>query len=274
MALANANPEPSDGSMGFLEHLDELRTRLLRSLIAIGAGMAVAFGFHDQLGNFILAPTLLVIPPDALQTTRPGEGFAFYLDVALIGGILLASPFVMFQVWRFLAPGLYANEKRFALPFVLMGGLSAVAGAAFSHYLLFPALMSFFSGFDSPWRFAPTVHDTFALYKHMLLAMVAVFQLPTIVFFLARFRMVTAKFLWGQIRYAVLIIVVAAAMLTPTPDPWNQLILAAPMLALYVASIAVAWLAAPRRNETRPSSPHLRLVVAASVLDQARRARR
>ncbi len=261
--------------MGFLEHLEELRSRLIRSCTAIAAGMVIAYAYVESIAAFILAPTLAVLPEgEGLSLIRPGEGFAFHLDVALIGGGLLASPYVMYQVWRFIAPGLYATEKRLALPFVLMAAASTAAGAAFSHYLLFPSMMEFFASFDTPaMKVAFTVDSTFTQYKNVLLAMVLVFQLPNVVFFLARLRAVTARFLWRQVRYAVLIIFIAAAILTPAPDPWNQFVLAAPMLVLYVVSIGVAWLAAPR-SDTRPrSSPHLRLVVAAGVLEHARRRR-
>ncbi len=263
--------EPN-GSMGFLEHLDELRTRLIRSCVAVAAGMAVTYAFADRAAAFILGPTVAIMPPGTqLQMTRPGEGFAFYLDISLIGGGLLASPYVLFQVWRFIAPGLYANEKRLAVPFVVMGVIGTVTGALFSHYLLFPSMMGFFAGFDSPFmRWAPTVQDTFAQYKNMLLAMVLVFQLPTVVFFLARMHLVTARFLWKQFRYAVLITFTAAAVLTPSPDPWTQLLLAAPMLAMYVLSIGIAWCGTPR-GERRATSPRVSLVVAATVLDQAAR---
>ncbi len=256
------------GAMGFLEHLDELRARLIRVCIAITLGMATAYGYSGRLGAFILDPTKQALPPGTeLQLTRLGEGFTFYLDVALLGGIVLASPYVLFQVWRFIAPGLYSREKRLVLPFVLMAAAGSVAGFLFSHYLLFPSMVSFFASFDSQdMRFAPRVEDVFTQYKNMMLAMIAVFQMPTLVFFLARMRLVTAGFLWRKAQYAVLAAFVAAAVLTPAPDPWNQILLAAPMLLMYLASIGVAWLAAPRRGAD-PASP-LRLVVSAAVLEQ------
>jgi len=107
--------------MGFLDHLDELRTRIIRSCIAVGAGMVVAFAFVDRIADFVLALTLRMLPPGTtLIYTKPGEGFSFYLDVALIGGVVLAMPLVTFQVWRFIAPGLYTNEKKLAIPFVVL----------------------------------------------------------------------------------------------------------------------------------------------------------
>jgi sec-independent protein translocase protein TatC len=263
------------GTMGFLEHLEELRTRLIRSCVAIAVGMAIAFFFVDRIANFVLAPILAVMPPGTqLQLTKLGEGFAFYLDVALIGGLILASPYVLYQVWQFISPGLYAKEKRLVVPFGIMAALGTIAGALFSHYLLFPSMVAFFATFDSAaMNFNPTIENTFGQYKNMLLGMIAVFQLPTLVFFLARLRVVTARFLWRRINYAILIIFIAAAVLTPAPDPWNQTILAAPMLAMYLVSIAIAWLVAPKRHEEPPSSHKLRLVFAATVIDRARKHR-
>src|SRR5688500_13882326 len=274
-ALHDAS-ENTEGAMGFLDHLDELRSRLIRSCVAIVAGMIVAYSFVDRLAVFVLGPTLNAMPAGTeLQTARLAEGFAFYLDITLIAGALLASPYLLFQVWRFIAPGLRASEKRFVVPFVIMGAIGTVAGAAFSHYLLFPSVVSFFASFNIPGvKIEPRLEDTFAQYKHMMLAMVAVFQLPTLAFFLARFRLVTARLLLAKIKYAVFVIFIAAALLTPSADLWNQLVMAAPMLAMYLLSIIVAWLAAPRgQRAASETHPHLRLVVAATLLDQARRSR-
>src|SRR5438046_2331727 len=140
-----------EGSMGFLEHLDELRKRIIRSCLAIGVGMTVAYFFVDRIGDFVLAPTLKTLPSGgALIFTKPGEGFAFYLDIALIGGVVLSAPFVMYQVWRFIAPGLYAKEKKFAVPFVVLTSLGSLGGALFTHIIMFPATISFLGAFPSP----------------------------------------------------------------------------------------------------------------------------
>jgi sec-independent protein translocase protein TatC len=264
----------TNGQMGFLEHLDELRTRLIRSCCVIAAGMIVACLFVDRITDFVLEAALRTLPVgSSLIMTKPGEGLALYLDLALMGGVVLAAPFVTYQVWRFVAPGLYAKERRFVIPFVVLATLGTLAGAAFSHYVLFPSMMAFFSRFDSPrMRFMPRVEDTFDLYRNTLIGMVAVFQIPTLVFFLARMRLVTARLLWRHIKYAVLVIFIAAAMLTPSPDPWNQTVFAAPMMALYVISIGIAWLVRPRR-EPESSDPALKLVFAAAVIDRASRRR-
>jgi sec-independent protein translocase protein TatC len=268
--------DPREGKMGFLEHLDELRKRIIRSCIAIGVGMLVAFFFVDRIADFVMAPTLRILPPGSeLIILRAGEAFSFYLDVALIGGIVLAAPFVTYQVWLFIAPGLYASEKKFAIPFVLLASLGTLCGALFSHYVLFPAMMAFFVALKPPYmRFMPRLEDTFDQYMKMLIGMVFVFQMPTLVFFLAKLRLVTARFLWRNIKYAILIIFIVAAVLTSSPDAWNQTMFAAPMIGLYLISIGVAWLVEPKREKETPAgtgSTTLRLVIGAMVIDRARR---
>jgi sec-independent protein translocase protein TatC len=261
-----------DGTMGLLEHLDELRSRLIKALLAIGAGMVAALFFVDRIADILLAPAREALGIDSsIVTSKPGEGFAYTFDVALISGLVLASPFVMYQVWRFVAPGLYARERRLVIPFVLMAATGTVAGALFSHFIVFPSTMAFFDAFNRPWMKAmPRLQDTFSLYKTLLVAMVAVFQLPTLVFFLARLRLVTAGFLWRNIRYAILIIFVAAAVLTASPDPWNQTVVAAPMLGMYLLSIAIAWLVRPR-DDSETAVEAVGLVISAAAFEQARR---
>jgi len=236
--------------MSFLEHLDELRKRIINACIAIGIGFVVSFAFVDKIFNFIFAPTRKILPAGVtLAYTRPAEAFSLYIQVALIGGILLAAPVVMYQVWLFIAPGLYSKEKRFAIPFVVLTTGGFFLGAAFNHFFAFPSMMWFFASFNSTTlQFIPKVEDTFDLYLTMVLWMGVVFQLPTIVFFLAKMRLVTAKFLWKQFRYAILLTFIIAAVITPTGDPMNQLIFAAPMIALYCVSIVIAWLVNPRNR--------------------------
>ena len=260
--------------MGFLEHLEELRLRLIRCCIAIAIGMLIAFVFVDRLVDILLGSIERALPPGtALVFIKPPEGFSLWLNVALLAGSLIAAPFVMYQVWRFIAPGLYANEKKFAVPFVALTSIGSAAGAVFSHYLLFPATMRFFSTFSSArLHFMPGIEDTLDLYLKMMFGMAIVFQIPTVVFFLAKMRMVTARFLWRNLKYAILIIFIIAAVLTPSSDPWNQTIFALPMIALYLLSIVLAWIVGPA-NIAESNRTQLRLVFAASVLEQARRGR-
>jgi sec-independent protein translocase protein TatC len=265
------DPEPN-GSMGFLDHLEELRARLIRSCVAIGVGMITAFIFRDRIARVVLQPTLDALPQGtSLVATRMGETFAFYLDVALIGGVVIAAPYVLFQVWRFIAPGLHAHERRLAAPFILMAAAGTIAGTLFTHYLLFPSTIEFFAQFDSESiKLTPKLEDTFGLYRNMLLGMVAVFQLPTLVFFLSLMHMVTARWLVRHIKYAILVSFIVAALLTASPDPWNQMIMAAPMIALYLVSIVVAWVVG-LRDKNDVDARKLRLVVTATMADQIRR---
>ena len=262
--------------MGFVEHLEELRKRLIRSCIAIAAGMAIAFGFVGQIREFVLGPTYRMLPPGSeLVFIRPGEAFSFDMSLAFIAGLVLAAPLVMYQVWLFIAPGLYAKEKKFAIPFVVLTTVGTLAGAAFSHYVLYPSMMGFFGTFStSRIKFMPRLDDTVDLYLRMMLGMVVVFQIPTVVFFLSKMGLVTARFLWRNLKYAILLIFIVAAVLTPSSDPWNQIAFAMPMIALYLLSIVIAWIVPPRQQPTTDGSPHLRLVIAATVLDQATRHRR
>ena len=268
--------EARDGQMSLLEHLDELRTRIIRSCMAIGVGMLIAFVFIERIVNFVLAPTRRMLPSGAvLIYTSPTEAFSLYVNIALIAGILLAAPVIMFQVWRFIAPGLYANEKKFAIPFVLLTTIGTISGAAFSHYIVFPYMIAFFGTFSSATLvFMPKVEDAFDLYGKMLIGMSVVFQIPTMVFFLAKMRLVTARFLWRNIKYAVLTSFVVAAVLTPSADPWNQTVFAVPMIGLYLVSIGIAWIAGPKHDKAtsrRTESNVVPLVFAAAVIDQARK---
>ena len=236
--------------MSFLEHLDELRKRIINACLAIAVGFLISFAFIDRIFNFVMAPTRKVLPPGVtLAYTRPSEAFSLYIQIALIAGVLIAAPVVMYQVWLFIAPGLYSKEKRFAIPFVVLTTAGFFLGAAFNHFLAFPSMMWFFASFNSPnLQFIPKVEDTFDLYLTMTLWMGVVFQMPTIVFFLAKLRLVTARFLWNQLRYAILLTFIVAAVITPTGDPMNQTIFAAPMIGLYLLSIAIAWIVNPRNK--------------------------
>ena len=245
--------ESPAGKMSFLEHLDELRKRIVNSAIAIGVGILLSFGFINQIVNFLLGPTRKVLPPGVKMIyTEPGEAFGMYITVSLIAGTVIASPFVMYQVWGFIAPGLYQKEKRMAIPFVLFTTIGFLAGATFNHYIAFPFMMAFFASFNGiDLAFMPRLEDTFGLYTKMLLGMGAVFQMPTIVYFLAKMRLVTARFLWQHGKYAILIAYIIAAVVTPTGDPMNQTIFAAPMIALYFLSIGIAWVVNPRNRDDK-----------------------
>ena len=248
--------ESSGEKMSFLEHLDELRKRIVNSCIAIGVGFLISFVFIDRIFNFVFGPSRKVLPAGVrFVYNRPAEAFSLYIQLALISGALIAAPAVMYQVWLFIAPGLYAKEKKFAIPFVVLTTGGLLVGAAFNHFVAFPLMMAFFGSFNNPQLvFMPKVEDTFDLYLTMTLWMGLVFQMPTLVFFLAKMRLVTAGFLWRQLRYAILATFVIAAVITPTGDPMNQTIFAAPMIILYVLSIGIAWLVNPRGRKKSDDS--------------------
>ena len=240
--------DASGAKMGFLEHLDELRRRIVSASIAVAVGVLVCFAFINRIVDFILAPTRAALPPGVKMIyTQPGEAFSLYVQIALIAGAVAAAPWIMFQVWMFIAPGLYSNEKKLAIPFVLFTTIGFVLGAAFNHYIAFPFMMAFFASFNTAdLAFMPRLEDTFGLYTKMLLGMGIVFQMPTVVFFLAKMKLLTARFLVSNFKYAFLIIFVAAAVITPTGDMMTQTIFAAPMVGLYLLSIVIAWVVNPR----------------------------
>jgi len=237
------------GNMSLLEHLEEFRKRIVRAALGVAVGTLVAFVFIDRIVAFVLAPARRMLPEGThFIYTAPGEAFSLYINIALIGGALMAMPFVMYQAWRFIEPALLPNEKKFVVPFVLLTSIGSVCGAAFSHFVVFPYMIAFFGTFNSPvLAFMPRVEDAFDLYVKMLIGMVIVFQIPTLAFFLAKFGLVTARFLWRHTNYAILIIFIIAAVVTPSTDPWNQTIFAMPMVALYLLSIAIAWAVEPKR---------------------------
>jgi sec-independent protein translocase protein TatC len=234
-----------------LDLLDGFRKLLLRSSIAVAIGIVLGFSFTSQVVEFVLEPTVRALPKGStLIYTQPGEAFALYIQVALLTGLVLAMPYIMYQLWRLLGPVLPASARRFALPFAFFTSLGFVLGAAFTHRIAFPYMMVFFASFDTPdLTFLPQLNEVFDLYMKMVVGMGVIFQMPTAVFFLAKAGLVTARFLWRSFRYAFLIIFVAAAVITPTGDMVTQTIFAAPMVGLYLLSILVAWMFGRTRPE-------------------------
>ena len=235
--------DSSGGKMSFLEHLDELRKRLIVSGCALLGGFLLCFAFIQPIFDFIMVPLYELLPDGGrLAYTEPTEAFFLYIKIAALAGLVLAVPVILSQVWLFVAPGLYSHEKKLAIPFVVGATIFFVGGAAFSHYLLFPWAWGFFAAFGSDiLEFIPRIQPAFSLYVKLLLACGLVFQMPTLVYFLSKVGVITAGFLARNIKYAVLLIFVFAAILTPTGDPVTLTLMAAPMIALYGLSIGIAW---------------------------------
>ena len=237
------------GRMSFLEHLEELRKRIINACLGIVVGIGFSFFFIQRIYDFLTAPAIATLPEGSrLIYTQPTEAFALYVNISLISGAVFASPFIMYQVWGFVAPGLYANEKRFVIPFVLFSTLGFLSGAAFNHYVAYPFIMIYFASFNTPnLTYMPQLREIFGLYLKLLIGLGLIFQMPTVVFFLAKMKVVTAKFLVAQFKYAMLIIVILAAVVTPGGDPMTLLVFSAPMIGLYGVSIAIAWMVGPKR---------------------------
>jgi sec-independent protein translocase protein TatC len=243
--------EDDGGRMSFLEHLDELRRRLVASAISLAAGTAVALFFLDRIFDFIMRPLYEKLPAGSkLIYTEPTEAFMLKFKIALLAGLVIGAPLIMWQLWLFIAPGLYAHEKRFALPFIFMASVFFIGGAAFNHYVLFPVAWVFLASFTTDYMmFMPRIAPVFSLYAMLMVAMGIIFEMPAVILVLARMGVVTAGFLWRQLKYAILIIFILAAVITPTGDPMTQTLMAGPMVGLYLVSIGLAWIFGKRRGK-------------------------
>lgn len=235
--------EPAEGRMTFLEHLDELRKRITHAVVALLIGFVIAFAFIERVFGFVYLHLATDVPGGKLIFTEPSEAFFLYIKIAALTGVLIASPYIMWQVWLSIAPGLYSREKKLAIPFVLVSSSLFVSGAAFAHYLVFPAAWRFFAGFSNEFmEFMPRVAPVFSLYVKLVLSLGLVFQLPVLIFVLARLGIVTAGYLLKNFKYAVLFIFIAAAIITPDGNPVVQVMVGVPMVVLYLLGIGAAWL--------------------------------
>jgi len=260
VSTPDTGPE-SDVRMPLTAHLEELRSRIVRALLATITGAAVGWLAIERLVAFLLAPLAALRPEQSLVIgTGLTEAFFTKLKVALIGGVFLASPVIFFQAWRFVAPGLYERERRIAFPFSVAASVFFVSGAAFCYWLVFPVAFEFFLAEFTSIGVAAQIriseYLTFA--SRMLLAFGVTFELPVVTFFLARIGLVTHRTLIEWWRYAVVGIFVVAAVLTPGPDIASQLLMATPLLALYVLSVGIAYVVArpaPAEAAGAPAEP-------------------
>ena len=253
----------ADVKMPLTAHLEELRWRLIKSLVAIAIAFTAAYNFADVLFAFLTRPLLdLNLSGEAADTvhligTGVVEAFFTKLKVALIAAVFLASPVLFYQIWQFVAPGLYDKEKRYARPFVLFGTFFFVSGAWFCYTMVLPVGYRFFITEYATIRVSPEIRisEYLSFTARMLLAFGATFELPVITFFLARVGFVTHQMMLRTVRYAILVIFIVAAMLTPGPDVASQLLMAGPLLVLYGLSIGVAYLfGKPRAAESSPET--------------------
>ena len=241
--------------MTFLEHLEELRVRLIHCLLALVVGMIACWFIRERLFHELTQPLRDAFPGVEFIVTSLTEPVMLYMKMSFFAGIFVVSPYLMYQVWAFISPGLYRNEKLYAIPFIGFGSLFFIAGAAFGHFYLIPATSGFllaFAGTDM--KVMPKVGEYFEFYSWFLLALGVMFQTPVLMGVVARIGLVTPGFLLRNFKYAFLAAFVIAAVLTPTPDAVTQTMLAAPMIVLYLLGVAVAWVVKPRRAEEPAAS--------------------
>jgi sec-independent protein translocase protein TatC len=243
--MVRLNPD----KMSFLQHLDELRVRLVHSLIAVCVGFALCWNWHEEIFHFLTQPLRKAFPDVKFIYTSPSEALLLYMKMTFFVGIFLAAPYILYQLWAFIAPGLYPNERGYVVPFVTMGSLFFVAGASFGHFYLFPITFHFLGQFGgTDMQFLPKIDEYYSFYSWFLLGLGLIFQTPVLIFVLSRIGLVTPGFLLRQIKWAVLVSFIVAAVITPTPDMITQTLLALPMLGLYLLGVAVAWMfGKPRR---------------------------
>jgi sec-independent protein translocase protein TatC len=261
-------PDPPEGDegeddegmlrMSFLEHLEELRKRIIRSVIGVGVAFTVSLLFSSQLWNFVRQParialTSLHYDPD-LYVISPMEGFNIvWFKLPLMCSIFLAFPWVLYQVWAFVSPGLYRRERRWAAPFILISSALFLLGGCFAYFVVFKYGLTFLLGIEhgNGVKAMVSITEYFDLFVNVMLGVGVVFELPVLIFFLTLLRIVTPAFLVRHSRYAILIIFVIAAIVTPTPDVFNMMLFALPMCALFYVGIFAGYLLVLNREHRK-----------------------
>jgi sec-independent protein translocase protein TatC len=236
-------------------HLQELRKRLVLSFIAIGIGFALCYALADSLFNILAAPLLKMMPPGgSLIFTSVAEAFFTYMKVAFIAGLMLSSPFVLYQIWAFVAPGLYRNEKRYVIPFVLAGSCFFAFGILFAYTVAIPVGFKFLLGYATDViKPMPSMKEYLSFSIKFLLAFGIVFEFPVVLVLLARIGVVRAETLAKKRKYAILLIFVFAAVMTP-PDLISQVLMALPLIGLYELSIVFAKLFGKKPAPIQPTT--------------------
>jgi sec-independent protein translocase protein TatC len=240
--------------MTFLEHLEDLRKRLFYSFVALFIGFVPGWIFSKQLYAILARPVTQYLPEGTLLAfTTLTAPFMLYMKVAFLASLFFMSPFVFLQIWYFVAPGLYRKEKKYTVPFVLMTTFFFSLGALFAYFIVFPWACRFFLTLGRDFQPVITVDQYFGFALKVILGIALVFELPTLVFFLAKMGLVTARWMVRNFKYAVLLVFVIAAVITPTPDVITQSIVAIPMLALYGLSILIALAVGRGKKKARSS---------------------
>ena len=244
--------DPTEEKMPFTSHLEELRTRIIRIMIAAAIGFGVCWYFKEWLFQIITRPLYQVLPPNSfmIYTSLP-EAFFNYMKISFYASLFLTSPYILYQLWKFISPGLYKTEKKYMLPFVISSTILFICGILFGYYLALPPAFGFFVEFSSDFlKPMLSLREYLSFSLKLLLAFGLSFELPVAIFFLAKIGVVRSRTLSKNRRYAILIIFVAAAILTPSPDALTQIIMAVPLMGLYEIGIIVAKFAEKKRPKT------------------------
>lgn len=243
--------------MPFTSHLEELRKRLIICCVVVGVAFFVAFGFKEGLFRILMGPLIGALPPgQKMIFTALPEAFFVYLEVSIISAILATMPIILYEVWLFVVPGLYAHERRFLMPLVTLSIFFFAGGVLFAYWVVFPFAFKYLLGFETEVvRPLPAMREYLSLVSALLLAFGLIFELPLVLTMLARFGMVTDRFLSKNRKYAALIAFVTAAIVTPTPDVFNQCLMAGPIIVLYEVSI---WGAKVFGKKKEPEEPQTR----------------
>jgi sec-independent protein translocase protein TatC len=242
-------------TMGFLDHLEELRTRLVYSIAAVAVGFFACWWKVEAIYDIMQRPIMKALRDNGMSERlvylNPTEPFNLYLKIAALAGLFLTSPFVLYQVWMFISPGLYRNEKRYVVPFMVSTIALFTTGGYFGYKVVYPQALGFLIHFGRQFQPMITIGEYTSLFLSIILGMGLIFEMPILIFFLALMGIVTTGFMWKNFRYAILLIFIIAAIVTPTPDVLNMCIFAAPMIALYVVSIGIAWAVHPKQRRAR-----------------------
>ncbi len=251
--MADIWQRSSDGSeelkrMTLIEHLEELRKRIMWSFVAVFVGFLVCWYWAQPIFAWLAVPITQFLPAgDKLAFTGLVDPFMLYMKVALLAGIFVASPVILWQFWLFVSPALYRHERTIVVPFVVFTTVFFLAGGYFGYKIAFPMVVKFLLSVGQDFRQVVTINEYFAMASKVILGLGLVFELPVLIMVLARFGIVTAGFLLKYFRYAVLVIFIIAAVITPTPDIPTQCVFALPMIALYLLGVLVAWLFGKKR---------------------------
>ncbi len=248
-------PQSAEEGMSFWEHLEELRKRIIRCIIAALLGMICCFFLSKQIFEYLMLPLYSSLPPKSFMIyTSPYEAFFVYIKTALVAGIFLTTPFSFYQLWLFVKPGLYPHEQRLIIPISVCSAILFVCGGIFGYFVIFPYAYNFFMSFADK-HITPLISmkEGFSFAIRVLIAFGVIFELPVVIFFLARLGLITSSMLRKFRKYAIVLAFLVGAILTP-PDVITQLLMAGPLIFLYEIGVLIAYIFGRKPKETENGS--------------------